>query len=41
MFNKTYPNSNLNRKYILECVAKFSETGSVVKKIRNNRRVLD
>ena len=41
MFNLRYPNSNLNHKYVLKLVAKFSETGSVANKKRNNRRVLD
>ena len=41
MFNERYPNSNLNHKYVLQLVAKFSETGSVANKKRNISRVLD
>lgn len=41
LFNEKLPKSKLNYKSILELAAKFSETGSVVNKKGNNRRVLD
>lgn len=40
MFAQIYANSNLNQKYVLGLVAKFSETGFVANKEINNFRVL-
>lgn len=39
LFIERYPNSNLNHKYVLELVAKFSGTGSVAGTKSNNWRV--
>lgn len=35
IFNERHENSNVHRKYVLELVAKFRETGSVANKKRN------
>lgn len=34
LFNEQYPNKNVNRKYVLELMSKFRQTGSVANKKR-------